>query len=182
MFRRSCCASIIALIVGVCLSQAGTSQAAADGCAESSAVPKTGAGRLIAARAVLCLVNRERASRGLRILRSSGQLGDAARAHSADMVARGYFAHESPAGDTLAIRLQRSGYAATHPRHDVGEALAWGRKASPDVLLQALMRSAPHRRVLLHPGGRDVGLGLTLGAPAGAVAGPSSTLVVVVGA
>lgn len=182
LFRRSFCASFIALIVGGCLSHADVSQAAAGGCAGSSAVPHDDAGRATAARSVLCLVNRQRANRGQRLLRYSGQLGGAARAHSADMVARGYFAHISPVGDTLAMRVQRSGYAAAHPRFDVGEALAWGRRASADVLLQALLGSASHRGVLLDPGGRDIGLGLTLGAPAGGVPGPSTTLVVVVGA
>jgi uncharacterized protein YkwD len=182
MFRRAFRASVIALIVGGCFSYADTSEAAAGGCAGSSAVPNDAAGRAVAARAVLCLVNRQRVSRGLRLLRFSRQLGAAARAHSADMVARGYFGHDSPAGDTLATRVQRSGYAATHPRMDVGEALAWGQQASPDALMRALMLSAVHRRVLLHPPARDVGLGLTLGAPVGGVPGPSATLVVVVGA
>lgn len=181
MFRRSIRASVIALIVGVCLLHADVSQAE-DGCAESSAVPSDGDGRAHAARAVLCLVNRQRAARGLGLLRFDGRLAVAARGHSADMVARGYFAHDSPSGETLATRVQRSGYAATHPGYDVGEALAWGRQASPAVLMRALMRSPAHRAVLLTPGGRDVGIGLTLGAPAVGVPGPSATLVLEVGA
>ncbi|HTN22469.1 MAG TPA: CAP domain-containing protein [Solirubrobacteraceae bacterium] len=161
---------------------AAAGQAASDGCAGASAVPVDAAGRAQAARAVVCLVNRERTGRGLRALRLSGPLSAAARSHSADMVARGYFAHDSPAGDTLASRVQRSGYAAAHPRFDVGEALAWGQQVSPDALVAALMRSAIHRHVLLDEGGRYLGIGLLLGAPAGGVPAPSVTLVLDVGA
>ena len=182
MFRRWLGASVIALFTGACALFAAVGQAAGDGCAAAAAVPGDSAGRLQAARAVVCLVNRERTSRGLRALRLSGQLSAAARAHSADMVARGYFAHDSPAGDTLTTRLQRSGYAASHPGYDVGEALAWGQQASPGALMAALMRSTVHRHVLLDAGGHDLGIGLTLGAPAGGVTGPSSTLVLDVGA
>lgn len=181
MFRRSIRASVIALIVGVCLLHADVSQAG-NGCAESSAVPNDGVGRVRAARAVLCLVNRQRAARGLVVLRFDRRLGLAARGHSADMVARAYFAHDSPSGETPAMRVQRSGYPALHPNYDVGEALAWGFQASPMVLLRTLMRSRSHRAVLLAPGGRDVGIGLTLGAPAAGIPGPSATLVLEVGA
>lgn len=181
MFRRWLGASVIALFTGTCALFAAVGQAASDGCAGSSAIPNDAAGRVQATRAVLCLVNRERTDRGLRAVRLSGQLSNAARGHSNDMVARGYFAHDAPGGDTLTARLQRSGYAASHPGYDVGEALAWGRQASPGALMAALMRSTTHRHILLDPGGRDLGIGLTLGAPAGGVSGPSSTLVVDVG-
>jgi uncharacterized protein YkwD len=181
MFRSWLGASVIALFTGACALFAAVGQAAGDGCVGSAAVPSDGAGRVQATRAVLCLVNRERTTRGLRALRPSGQLSGAARAHSADMVTRGYFAHDSPGGDTLTVRLQRSGYAASHPGYDVGEALAWGRQASPGALMAALMRSAIHRHILLDAGGRELGIGLTLGAPAGDVTGPSSTLVLDVG-
>jgi uncharacterized protein YkwD len=182
MLRRSFGASVIALCAGLCALFAAAGQAASGGCAGSSAIPVDGAGRTQATRAVLCLVNRERASRGLRTLHLSGQLSLAARAHSNDMVARGYFAHDGPGGDTLSARLQRSGYAGSHPGFDVGEALAWGRQASPDALTAALMRSATHRHILLGAGGRELGIGLTLGAPAGGVPVPSSTLVLDIGA
>lgn len=182
MLRRRLGASVIALFTGTCALFAAAGQAASDGCAGSSAIPNDAAGRVQATRTVICLVNHERTDRGLRAVRLSGQLSTAARAHSNDMVARAYFAHDAPGGDTLAARLQRSGYAASHPGFDVGEALAWGRQASPGALVTALMRSATHRHILLYPRGRDLGIGLTLGAPAGGVTGPSSTLVVEVGA
>ncbi len=182
MVRRSFGASVIVLCTGLCGILAAAAQAAPSACAGSSAVPVDRAGRVQAARAVVCLVNRSRAAHGLRALRVSGQLGRAARGHSRDMVRRGYFAHDSPAGDTLTSRVRRSGYAASHPGFDVGEALAWGQEASPAALVAALMRSAVHRHVLLAAGARRLGIGLALGAPTGGVAAPSSTLVLDVGA
>lgn len=46
-----------------------------------------------ARESVLCLINRERAGRGLAALRSSAALASAAASHSGDMVSRRYFQH-----------------------------------------------------------------------------------------
>jgi uncharacterized protein YkwD len=97
------------------------------------------------------------------------------------MVARKYFSHEGPGGDTLATRVRRTSYPATHPGVPVGEALAWGSPASPRMLMRALMHSPPHRRLLLDPHARDIGLGLVLGAPEAGVTGSSMTLSLVFG-
>ncbi len=182
MVRRRFRASVLALLTSVFVLQTGVSFGAADGCPGAATVPTDGASRLQASKAVMCLVNRERASRDLRALRFSGRLSSAARAHSADMVARGYFAHDGPGGDTLATRMRRCGYSAMRPNFDVGETLAWGRQATARILVTALMNSAEHRRILVDGGARDVGIGLTLGAAAQGVTGPSSTLVIEVGA
>jgi uncharacterized protein YkwD len=182
MLRRSFGARVIALVAGVCLSHVGVSQAAADQCAGASAVPVDGTTQTQATHTVLCLVNRRRAAHRLRRLRLSKELSLAARDHSDDMVARDYFAHDGPAGDTLTTRVRSSGYAAKHPAYDVGEALAWGQFVSPAGLVSALMHSAVHRRILLTPGARDLGIGLTLGAPSAAILDPSTTLVLDVGA
>ncbi|MEA2148453.1 MAG: hypothetical protein QOD69_283 [Solirubrobacteraceae bacterium] len=181
MLRRSFGARVIALVAGVCLSHVGVSQAAAEGCAGAAAVPVDGTTQAQATHTVLCLVNRRRAAHRLRRLRLSEELSLAARDHSDDMVARTYFAHDGPAGDTLRTRVRSSGYTRKHPAYDVGEALAWGQFVSPGGLVAALMRSAVHRRILLTPGGRDLGIGLTLGAPTGGILDPSSTLVLDIG-
>jgi uncharacterized protein YkwD len=47
--------------------------------------------------------------------------------------------------------------------------------------MHALMQSPEHRRILLDPAARDIGLGLTLGAPANGAARPSATLTLVFG-
>ena len=182
MVRSRFAASAIALLAGVVVMHPDAGRAAADGCAWATAVTASSGDRHRATRAVLCLVNRRRAGHGLRPLRVSGQLSAAARFHGADMVAHGYFSHEGSAGDSLQTRVRRSGYAASHPDFDVGEALAWGQQTSADGLVQALMRSAVHRRILLAPAARDLGIGVAVGAPVAGVAGPSWTLVLDVGA
>ena len=66
-------------------------------CANTDLVPT--AENLAAVRAaVLCLHNRERGERGLPPLREHAKLRQAAAGHSADMVARGFFAHDAPGG------------------------------------------------------------------------------------
>lgn len=180
MLSRRFGASVLALLASVLALQIGVSSAAAEACAGAGTVD--GADRRQATRAVLCLVNRARASSGLRALRLSRRLSLAARFHSADMVARGYFAHGGPAGDTVATRVRRAGYATSHPGREVGETLAWGEQATPDILVDALLRSPTHRRILMDPRADDAGIGLTPGAPAEGVSGPSSTLVLDIGA
>jgi uncharacterized protein YkwD len=54
-------------------------------------------------------VNEVRESEGLLTLRREPALDAVARAHSQDMAARGYFAHETPEGLTPPDRLRRAG-------------------------------------------------------------------------
>jgi uncharacterized protein YkwD len=176
MVRRRCGAGVIALLFAALVLPVGVSDAQ-DACVGATTVPNDDAARHTATRAVLCLINRVRVANGLRRVRRSPMLGAAARAHSEDMVQRKYFGHAGPRGDTLDDRVRRSGYAAAHPRYAAGEALAWGSFSSPEILVRALLQSPEHRRILLDRRAREVGLGLTLGAPRDGVDGPSSTLV-----
>jgi len=180
MMRRRFCASVIALLATVLMTHVGVGSASVGGCAGATTVPVDDSTRRQATRAVICLVNRVRASHDVHSVRRSRLLGKAARFHSGDMVQRGYFGHEGPAGDTLGMRVQRTGYAPAHAG-GIGEALAWGSLASPRSLMQALMQSPEHRVILLDPSARDIGLGLTLGAPTSGAMRPSSTLVLVFG-
>ena len=84
---------------------------------------RTAAGPRRPRRALVCLVNAERTSRGLRAARD-GDLAQAARRHSADMVRRSYFAHESPSGDASATASARP---ATATRETAG---AWARTSA----------------------------------------------------
>lgn len=181
MMRRRFCASVIALLATVLVTHVGVGSASVGGCADATTVPVDDSTRRQATRAVMCLVNGERANHDLHSVRRSRLLGKAARFHSGDMVQRAYFDHDGPAGDTLAERVQRVGYTARHPGHTVSEALAWGSRMSAASLMQALLQSPVHRPILLDPSARDIGLGLTLGAPEGGAMRPSSTLVLVFG-
>ena len=153
----------------------GTATAAGAGCASASADP--GATTLgPAASAIVCLVNGERRQRGLPRVRASRQLGRAAVAHSRDMVARRFFGHVSPEGETVRQRVVRTGYLR-RGRGEIEETLGWGGTgfASPRQLVEVLMRSALHRQILLERRFRDIGVGLVLGAPVSPMPG-SATL------
>ena len=118
-------------------------------------------------RAVVCLVNRTRARRGLRRLRTHGALADAAAAHARDMVTRRYFAHASRSGATAADRIRRTGYLRGLRSWTIGEVLAWGSppRATPRWTVRAWMRSRPHRDVLLNGAFREIGADVARGTP-----------------
>jgi uncharacterized protein YkwD len=105
---------------------------------------------------IITLMNRVRASNGLRPLRFDGKLRAAARAHSADMMRRGYFGH----GD-FGRRISAFGVRAPL----VGENLAWGTGAyaAPRTIVQEWLVSPEHRANLLRVGFRRVGLGAAVG-------------------
>lgn len=120
-----------------------------------------------AERAVVKLINAERRKRGLRALRIRVSLCRAADRHSGDMLRRQYFAHRSADGSSVASRLRRAGYRSTRcARWSVGETLAAGSGAyaAPQMVVRMLLRSKPHRRVLLGRGWRDIGVGRRSGA------------------
>ena len=170
----------IAVVASIVLAglTVGTSTAAAAkaGCAGASAAPRDATlGR--AGGAILCLVNVERRRRGVPRVRASRELGRAAQAHSRDMVARGFFGHVSPEGETVRQRVVRTGYVR-RGRGEIEETLGWSAGtalSSPRQFVELLMRSAAHRRILLDRSFRDIGVGLVLGAPATAMPG-SATL------
>ena len=177
MLRGNAVAGAIALVVGGSL-DSGTAVAAGGGCARAAAMadPTT---LKSASDAVLCLVNRTRAMRGLAPVQASRQLKWSAAAHSRDMVFRQFFSHVSPGGMDARQRILRSGYLRNRRGAKIGEALAWGtaHRATPAGLVRSFMNSGAHRRVLLDRRFRDVGFGLALGVPIGGVgAGATLTL------
>lgn len=117
--------------------------------------------------AVLCLVNRERARRGLPALRRSNELTRAAVSHSTDMVSRQYFAHDNLEGETPRERVLRTGYFRGRAVGTIEEVIAcgWAHLATPRALVRGLMRSPLHQSILLNRRLRDVGIGLALGGP-----------------
>ena len=58
----------------------------------------------------MSLVNEARAEHGLPPLETSDELVQIATRHSEDMAARGYFAHDSPDGDTYLDRYHEAGF------------------------------------------------------------------------
>ena len=118
-------------------------------------------------RAILCLVNAERARRDLQPVRRSARLELSATRHVRDMVARRYFAHETPAGITAADRARRAGYLRGARAWTVGEILAWLVDPRPTAagVVRAWMNSPGHRHVILRASLRDAGVGIARGNP-----------------
>ena len=144
-----------------------SAQAATAGCASASAEPHSA--RVVVVRdATLCLINAERRSRGLPKLRYNRRLGKAASRHARDMVRRRYFAHDSPRGRTFVDRIRRAGYLRGRSGGwALGENLAWGSGSlgSPRAIVRAWMRSPGHRRNILNPRYREIGVALVRDAP-----------------
>jgi uncharacterized protein YkwD len=105
---------------------------------------------------LLASMNRVRAEHGLAPLSEDLQLDVTARAHTRWMLGAKTFAH----GD-FATRMARSHCRA----RTFGENLAWGvgSAASADAFVRAWLASPAHRRNLLRPGFRHVGLGRMTG-------------------
>lgn len=118
----------------------------------------------------LCLLNGVRADDGLRPLALNADLARAALAHSADMVAHSYFAHEGRNGSQVQERIGATGYLPKNAGWTVGENLAWGTGAlaTPKAIVNAWMNSKGHRDNILKPSYRDIGFGTVAGNPAAA--------------
>ena len=107
---------------------------------------------------LLRTINSVRTAHGLAPVRVDIRLVRAARGHSADMLRRQYFAHGSIASRTLAA-------GARGPMF--GENLAWGTRVTAQWVIDKWLASPSHRAVLLRPGFRRVGIGITFGTFAG---------------
>lgn len=154
----------LAVLASAVLALALAAPASAAACPGADAHPGVAA-RATIERATLCLLNRERRQEGLGALRHNDFLALAAERHARDMVARGYFSHDSPSGTSFVQRIVRTGY--THESSwTLGENLAWGsgNLATPAEIMDAWMASPGHKANVLGPF-REVGIGSTPGAP-----------------
>jgi uncharacterized protein YkwD len=119
--------------------------------------------------ALRCLVNATREQHGLPTLHSSARLNAAADRHSADMVARGYFAHVTPDGRSVTDRVRETGYLSGAGDWAIDEDIGWGTgsASSPASIFRAFMDSPPHRRIILSREFREIGVGVSPGVPVG---------------
>jgi uncharacterized protein YkwD len=162
MHRRLC---ILVLALGAMVLGAPATASAAE-CAGADIVPA--ADNLAAVgQATLCLINQERAARGLRGLSENRALSAASATYSQRMVQQAFFAHESPDGGTLVSRLKAARYLTGGDDWVVGENIGWGQGplATPRSMVTAWMNSASHRVNILAADYREVGLGLAMGTP-----------------
>jgi uncharacterized protein YkwD len=98
--------------------------------------------------------NAERARHGLRALTVDQRLAAAAQAHSADMVRRAFFAHESPDGRQVWDRAVAAGYAY----RKVAENIAAGQRSAEEVV-RGWMESPGHRANILDGDLTQIGVG-----------------------
>lgn len=108
-------------------------------------------------RAVVKRINQARIAHGLRPLRAARPLRVVAFRHSGFLARRGLLQHSSADGSSFDRRIRRH-LPAVH----VGETVARG--PSAHYVVRAWLRSPGHRRLLLEPAFRIVGVGAHVGA------------------
>ena len=128
--------------------------------------------------AIACEIDRVRVSKGLRWLRDDERLQLAARRHSADMVRRDYFSHQSLSGDSPSDRARRTGYVSAGCSWSIGEVLYWGagRRTTAARTVRAWLNSPGHREIILSPEYDNGGVGTRAGTPAGHSSGMTVTM------
>lgn len=109
-------------------------------------------------------VNAEREQRGLPPLVLDPEISEMALAQAQDMVARGYFAHQTPEGVDLRGRFEQHQINANW----VGENIQRNTKPVAETAAEAVrwfMNSAPHRANILHERFEQIGVGVAEGPP-----------------
>jgi uncharacterized protein YkwD len=169
-------ALVLAAVLAPCAKAAGHAKRASDRCPNADVAPGQASVQALQA-GTLCLVNAERAARGLQPLRAQNALARAAGSFARQMGVLKFFDHTSPSGTTILSRVQSSGYLRRASHWLLAENIGWGSgsQATPRAAVQAWMTSPGHRRNLLSPRFAEIGIGIVQGAPqslcAGAVAG-----------
>lgn len=134
--------------------------AATGGAVLSRSLLRSGAAKTQATQAnVLVLLNQQRTAHRLEPFVVDPKLTQAAAAHSADMLRRGYFSHNGPQG-AWDVRIGR--YVT---RTALGEILEWGAGTygTPQGIVDTWMHSPAHRRIILTPDLRLIGIGIITG-------------------
>ena len=119
-----------------------------------------------ARKAVLCLVNRERNSRGLSKLDRDRRLQRAAQNHNDTMQNKRCFSHQCPGEASLTSRLQRVGWLTGGlSAWTYGENIAWGsgHLGTPKNIVQKWMNSSGHRANILSGRFDEIGIGYSKG-------------------
>ena len=111
---------------------------------------------------VLLLVNKERAAARLPALTMNRTLQNAAQAYAEDMTKSTLFSHTDPKGRGSLERIRAAGYL-TPPcdcawRYRTGENLGRG-QTTPVQVLKDWMKSPLHRKNMLDPGFKEMGIG-----------------------
>jgi uncharacterized protein YkwD len=147
------------------VSEGGNSSVVVEGCGGVRVVLGAMEARLVE------LHNEERSVRDLPKLCVREELVASSRLHSEEMIERDYFAHETPEDENAFERMKRAGYTLDgYASISTGENLAWRthRGAGPEpsdakLVVEGWLESEGHRRNLLDPDFREVGVGTATG-------------------
>ncbi len=115
--------------------------------------------------AVVCLLNKQRVSRGLPALHADSRLNNSAQAWSNVMVGQRIFTH----GSNFAARISAAGFVWS----SAGENIATG-FGTPNQVVNAWMASAGHCANILSPNYADVGTGVNARPVSGYASNPST--------
>jgi uncharacterized protein YkwD len=129
--------------------------------------------RANAEKAIWCLTNDERAAAGVAALTLNSVLTGTARKHGQDAVTRKWWTdgadpHVNPDGKGPSDRVLAAGYCPNPTSWKVAENVYWGWGTplqTPRTAVTWWMGSTLHRATILDPTLKDLGVGVTLGAP-----------------
>jgi uncharacterized protein YkwD len=135
-------------------------------CRNASLLPSPANDARVAA-ATLCLIERERETHHLGLLRSNGSLQRIASSQAREMVAGDYFGDDSLSGWTPMQRIEASRYGAGATSVAAAQNIGWGTisLSTPAAMVRGWMLSPPHRKIILTGGYRDAGVGVAPAAP-----------------
>jgi uncharacterized protein YkwD len=105
---------------------------------------------------VLLRVNSERAAAHLAPLAIDSELQHAAEGHASDMASRRFYDHRSPDGHDLAWRLEAAGSSFRWAAENIAKGLF-----TPTEVVDRWMLSSGHRRNILAPQAKRVGIAVT---------------------
>lgn len=157
--------ALMLLLLAACGGGSVTSSAAAPtaGASLPLAAAEVGCGESDFREHALAAINQRRAAGatcggngnfpGAAALTWSDALLQASLGHSKDMAERNYFAHESPEGGTLSMRIDATGYAWS----SIGENIARG-PASASAVVELWMASPGHCKNIMTAGFRHIGM------------------------
>src|ERR671933_825572 len=117
--------------------------------------------------ALALMLGRARVGAGLLPLARSPALDRAAVGHAQDMAARGYMEHEAPDGSTPGTRAAQEGYDTTPGGAWMVVETISAISDEPDGALGWWLSDSLHRRVVLRPSWREIGVGFAPGGPYG---------------
>jgi uncharacterized protein YkwD len=163
---------LIAMVLAVTGSAAGPADAVATAPAATERLQ-------VLEQDILIQLNAIRSSHDLRPLVPSDDLQRAAAFHSRLMLANGFFAHQSSDGSPFFVRVKRYYTAAGFEQWSVGENLLYATGAvSATAAINAWLRSPAHRKNMLSPTWREVGIGALHASSAGGTFGGAPTAVI----